>query len=404
MTPVAPGPAAKGISTPHLLRRLRAGLLVLLILVAGAAGWILGLSRDNLAQASVHAAEYVRLTSIGTDVLKADAAAGQAVLATSGAAARHEQVGTRLADASASLVAAVAAQPAHAAELAEVNTALQAHGRSLEAARHQQDASAAAKVLVAAGQALDSQLLPTLSSLAEENRRDTDVLLSQQLGWALPALAWAAVAALLAASWTVARRSHRIVNLGLVGAIVAIATVAVLSGSAVSAVTGSAVTARDGDFARVRAAVATQKLVAHAHSLDVRRVLAQEREEAAGGSADLLAEASSTLTAAGASELKEKLAACAQAHADLSALTTRGDWAAAASLVTSTAKGSPTATVAAFDAGVEEVVSTSGAAVADAATGFAGTLLAQAIGAAALALAAAGLAVWGLGQRLKEYR
>lgn len=402
MTPVAP--AAKGISTPHLLRRLRAGLLILLVLVAGAAGWILGLSRDNLAQASVHAAEYVRLTGIGTDILKADVAAGGAALANAGAAARHDQVAARLADASAGLVAAVAAQPAHAAELAEVNTALQAHGRSLESARHQPDAAAAAKVLVAAGQTLDSQVLPTLSSLAEQNRRDTDDLLSQQLGWALPVLAWAAVAALLAASWTVARRSHRIVNLGLVGAIVATATVAVLGGSAVSAVTGSAVTARDGDFARVRAAVAAQKLVAQAHGLDVRTVLAQGRDVASGGSADLLAEASDTLTTAGASELKEKLAAVAQAHADLSALTTRGDWTAAASLVTSTAKGSPTATVAAFDAGVDEVVSSSGAAVADAATGFAGTLLAQAIGAAALALAAAGSAAWGLGQRLKEYR
>ncbi len=396
-TPPTPG------ATPRVLARLRVGLLVLLLVVGIGGGWLLIASRDTLAQASVHASEYLRLTTISTRLLRADAEAGKAALAGDASAARHDRIASDLGQAASAVVEAAAAQPNQAADLAQVSSAAQSYGRALEAAWHQSDRQSAARALGEAEKDLQGTILPSTSTLAAANSRTADALLSQQYGWALPVASWLAVAALLAASWVVARRSRRIVNLGLAGALLAIGAVAVLSGSAVSAVTGSAVTARDGDFAQVKAATAAQNLLAHSHSLDVRGVLNRSVADQDESSAKLR-EANAALEMAGTPALRDALSAYLSAHQDLVTLAGRGDWDAATRLVTASAASSPSATVAAFDDAVGDALATSGAAVADAASGYSGSLLGQAIGVAVLAAAAAGLAAWGLGQRLKEYR
>lgn len=402
------GPAAKTPTTGNArrLRQFQVLVVSLMVLLGSGSFWVLNQSRDSLAQASAHAAEYVRLTTVGTRLLQADAAAGKSFISTGATAAQHNQrVTSALTDASTLLVTSAAAQPEDAALLATVNAAILSYGRDLESARSLKGSDKGSQVLLAANTSVREEILPDLSELADRNAARAAELLSQQLGWLLPVFAWLCVAALLAISWVVARQSHRVVNLGLAGAIVATVTIAVLSGTAISAVASSAVIAREGDLAQLQAATMSENLVSDAHGVEVQSVVARTRparyQETWKQRVD---EAEATLREVNAEDLLASLDTYTQAHARLAGLIAQQRWEDAEALVADDARTSPGGAVAAFDAEASAVQDAAGAAVSQAATSHADGLLAQAVGTALLALGAAGLALWGLGQRLKEYR
>lgn len=403
LTPAATTPTT---GNARRLRQFQVVVVSLMVLLGAGSFWVLTQSRDNLAQASAHAAEYVRLTTVGTRLLQADAAAGKSFISAGATASRHHQrVTSALTDASTLLVASAAAQPEDAAVLSTVNAEILSYGRDLETARSLKGSDEGSRVLLAANTFVRDEILPDLSDLADRNAARVAELLTQQLGWLLPVFAWLCVAALLAISWVVARQSHRVVNLGLAAAIVATGTIAVLSGTAISAVASSAVTAREGDLAQLQAATRSENLVSDAHGVEVQSVVARTRparyQEAWKQRVD---EADATLRKVNAEDLLASLNAYTQAHARLAGLIAEERWEDAATLVADDARTSPGGAVVAFDAEASAVQDAAGAAVSQAASSHADGLLAQAVGTALLALGAAGLALWGLGQRLKEYR
>lgn len=404
----APSPVAQPPTTGNArrLRQFQVLVVSLMVLLGAGSFWVLTQSRDSLTQASAHATEYVRLTTVGTRLLQADAAAGKSFISTGPTAAQHhKRVTSALTEASTLLVTSAAAQPEDAALLATVNGEILGYGRDLESARSLKGSEEGSRVLLAANTSVREEILPDLSELADRNAARAAELLSQQLGWLLPVFAWLCVAALLAISWVVARQSHRVVNLGLAGAIVATSTIAVLSGTAISAVASSAVTAREGDLAQLQAATMSENLVSDAHGVEVQSVVARTRPARYQETwMDRIDEAESALGEVNADDLLVSLNAYTKAHARLAALIAQQRWEDAATLVTDDAGTSPGGAVAAFDAEVAAVQDSASAAVSQAATRHADGLLAQAVGTAVLALGAAGMALWGLGQRLKEYR
>lgn len=392
--------------TPRLLRQFQVLLVVLLVGLGAVSAGLLALSRESLTAAAAQAAGYARMTTVGTLLLQADAAAAKGLLADGQkATAWRQQSEAAVADAAALVVEEAAAHPAHGEALADLNVQILAHGRVLERALTLSDGDAAASTLVRAGATLREEVLPVVADLQARSRDAAAELLSQQQGWLLPVIGWAVVAVLVAVSWQVAKRSRRVVNLGLAAAIVATGTIAVLGGTTVSTVTGSAITARDGAMAGLQAITTAQNRVADAHGVEVLTVLS--RTGVAGRERDWqdrMAEAEAALADGQASGLEKALADYREAHEALAALVGAGDWDAAGTLVAATDTGSPSAAMTAFEDAAAAELDQATATVTATVTGHLDGLLTQAVVTAVLALAGTALAVWGLGQRLKEYR
>jgi hypothetical protein len=243
--------------TRGALDALRAGLagtpgrlrLVAAVCVLACVGFaLLGASafqaRNNaLAAARTDAAQLVRVQSISTDLVQADA------LATNGflnfglePGPQVEQYNAAVTTASELLADAARGNPADAAGLGSVNDALTQYTARIASARdnNRQGFQVGTAYLRQASALLRSRMLPTLSGIVDANdaRAEAEFSAARAATARLVAAGVGILVVLLAAQVWLARRSRRVVNLPLAAATAAVA-IALVAGGIVMVATQS---------------------------------------------------------------------------------------------------------------------------------------------------------------------
>ncbi len=407
MTPDVVAPAADVVtpapsSSPQLLRRLQLLAAVGLALVGALAVLLIGELRTDLGFAPALSEQYARLGEVQTRLLNARNAVAEVVLLEQGAdSSAAKAADEQLATATEQLVAAAAARPADAATLSSLGAQTIHYGQLLHTAAGAGRAEAR-RLLSQADQQLDDELLPGIA------------VVGQQLTDQAAHSSWAAtghlavwpilvIVGLLAwVSWTVAQLSHRVLNLGLLGA--ALAALVVL-GTLLSAqnVAGDAATgSRTDQFGQVVAATQASVGIAEARRGQLDAVLAQQwnqaREKAFAQALD------TAERAAPAGSAQKTVAAFADAHAALVKQLAAADWDGATRSLTSSGQQHLRPLTAAFQEQAAQAAAEAVSAAAEGPQTADNSLLWHLALAVTASIAGAALAVAGLSQRLREYR
>ncbi len=305
-TPQAPGstvattpagsPAAQApmytTSTPRLLRGIRNVVITVLLLFAGLT--IVGTIAPDLALGS--ARDEVRfgmdLRTARATLAEADRRASVAFLNPAAATAAGEWTTyeSTLDQVSSQLVLAAAQHPGDAQALATVQTQVSDYRRAVEAARivATTDASAGGTQYAATSSKLTTPMT-TLVSLAQASdaRVGTGYVWSVGI-WAVVA-AWVALAVLVIASVLIARRTRRVLNVGLVVGVVLVGVALSLVSTANGMVQQSVNDVRTTSLASARLHADTRALAEQAKAAEDRSLLS-----AGTGSSDF-SQASTTL-------------------------------------------------------------------------------------------------------------
>jgi hypothetical protein len=406
-TPATPPPGQPEFSppppsrTPQLLRRLQAAAALVLLLLGGVGTLLITQLRTDLDSAPQVAAQSARLGEVQTRLLGAATLAAEGILKGKGATtSQAADAGTMVGEAAGLLVEAATARPQDAKGLTELSSEVSAYGAALRAADGR-DTATAQGLLAKAGRQLDEQILPDLAALQKALATEASAR-STGLAFVMPVLGLAAAAFVIWVSWVLAQRSRRVLNLGLVGAIVA---VLVISWVTLAAQQGTAVAAgqsRGAQFARVTGLNEASSQVDTARRVQAEALLARSwpdaQAKAVTGAIDAAEKAADTNAA------KSDLADYRKAESSLAALMAKSDWAGADKLALSSEKSSVAVTSAAFQKTIAEDRKQATTAAADTAEEVRGGLPWQLAAVILAALVGAGLAVAGVAQRLVEYR
>ncbi|HEX5335551.1 MAG TPA: hypothetical protein VFW55_06690 [Propionicimonas sp.] len=394
----APPPPSR---TPQLLRQLQVVAALVLLVLGGVGTLLITQLRSDLDSAPQVAAQSARLGEVQTRLLSAATLAGEGVLKVAGAPANQAaDAGTKVGEASALLIEAATARPQDAEALAELSSEVSAYGAALRAADGR-DTATGRDLLANAGKQLDTQILPDLAalqkSLAAEASAD-----STGLAFVMPVLGTAAAAFLIWVSWVVAQKSRRVLNLGLVGAVVG---VLVISWVTLAAQQGTAVAvgqSRGAQFARVTGLNTASSQVDTARRIQAEALLARSWPDAQAKAVTAAIDAAGK--AADTTSTRSQLSSYRTAADALSRLMAKADWVGAGKLALSTDKSGVAATSAAFQKSVAEGRVQATTAAAEAADEVRSGLPWQLAAVILATLVGAGLAVVGLAQRLVEYR
>lgn len=392
--PIAPS------RTPQLLQRLQL-LVVLALLVAGTVSvWVIADLRNDLASAPNLAQQYARLGQVQHSLTSAARLTAESVVAGEPAdGPRAAQATKQLGTAAGLLVEAARDRPEDADELSTLSQTVLAYSDTLAAVPGSARADALTRLSTA-----DAQLDKLLGDTAQlQARLATEAAArpwSQSTPWAtLACLAMLAVVAW--AGWLVARRSHRVLNLGLGAAGAALLVLLVVTASAQGLAASASDASRGTQFGHVvNGTVAVNQLDAARRVLTTAVVTQHWDSTAAAAYTKALQGANQAAAPEGLPSLKS----FDKAKATLADQLTRGDWKAASATLLASDDKSLTGTASSF---LDDASKTSDSAVAAAATGPESArvgLVADLVAAILLALAGAALGALGLYQRLREYR
>ena len=395
-------PAPPPSRTPRLLRRLQVGAGLALLLLGTAACWVVTLLSTDLAGVPGLADQYARLGDVHSALVDANATARLGVIAQDGSpSAQADQVGRDLGTAAGLLVDAAKARPQDAEALVTISSDLVAYGALLRAADARDDTTAA-RYLAQADRSLDERLLPALTQLQDDLQRQADAESLTGWSWIVPTVFVLVLGGLVAVSWVVAQRSRRVLNLGLVGAILAAVVVVWIAADAQSAAAAAGTTSAGTNFTKVASLSDAKNRISATRRLQAtgtqQRAWSDARTEGVKSGIDGARSASLSSTA------KTQLTAYASAATDVSALLTARDWAGAEKALASEADTGVSATAKAF---ADTVSNARAEAVSKAATTpgqVRGQLSLQFWAIVAAALGGAFLAVAGIQQRVREYR
>lgn len=386
--------------SPQLLRRLQLVVALVLVLAGGLAAWMIQDLRADLATTPELAQQYARLGDVRHQLNTAATEAARGALLGEPATGTHSAAaGEAVATAAGLLVEAAQARPQDADLLSEAGQGVVRYGKALAAAAGNPRAKAV-PLLAAADVQLDTVLdgIGTLQQRLGDEATVRPAGLNAVLAW-LPGLALLAV--VVWASWLVARLSHRVLNVGLVGSGIAVVVVLALALGAQSAAAQASEVARGTQFGHiVQVATAVDELD-RAQRVLTTGVL---RHEWTADSQTALDEATSAASDAATSEDLPSLKAFRTASTTIVGALRDGDWTTATATVTA---GDEKSLAGATEGFLDSAAKKTAAAVqrAAAAPESAGTELAiQLVAAVAVALAGAFLGVLGLGRRLQEYR
>lgn len=212
--PAAPAPSR----TPRRLQQLRVLAVAALLLAMAVGLWSLSDFGDKAAAAPAVIDQSARLSQVDAALVAARDDTAQAIAkaeSTSGSHARSAT--TNLQQAARQLILAAHSSPSDADSLAELSAAVTAYSQRLAAATTAESSAELAKATTALGdlQASINDLHDRLSSWAPAPVSPIPAALCAVL--AIGVLAWV--------SWQLAQRSHRVLNLGVVGGIVAAAVI-----------------------------------------------------------------------------------------------------------------------------------------------------------------------------------
>lgn len=387
--------------TPQLLRQLQVVAALVLLVLGGVGTLLITQLRTDLDSAPQVAAQSARLGEVQTRLLGAATLAGEGVLKVNGAATNQAaDAGARVGEAAGLLVEAATARPQDARALAELSSEVSAYGAALRAADGR-DTATAQGLLDKAGKQLDEQILPDLAALQKALAAEASAG-STGLVFVMPVLGLAAAAFLVWVGWVVAQRSRRVLNLGLIGAIVG---VLVISWVTLAAQQGTAVAAgqsRGAQFTRVTGLNTASNQVDTARRLQTEALLARSWSDAQAKAVTAAIDAAEK--AADTSAARSDLADYRKAETALGALMAKADWAGAGKLALTGDKSGVIVTSASFQKTISEGRLQATTAASEAADEVRSGLPWQLAAVILAALVGAGLAVAGLAQRLAEYR
>ena len=387
--------------TPQLLRRLQAAAALTLLILGGVGGLLIAELRADLDSAPQLAAQYARLGEVNTQLLEAGTLATEGVLQGNGSPTERAVLAAgRVASASSLLVEAATARPQDAGALSGLNRGLTIYASALRAADGR-DAKTAQGLLDKAAQQLDKELLPDLAALQAALSTEANASTPAWI-FVMPVLGLAAAGFLLWTSWLVAQKTRRVLNIGLVAAIVAVLVISWITIAAQQATATAAAESRGTQFARVSGLTEASRQLGTARRLQTSALLARSWSSAQAKAV------TAAMDAAGRSldfnTGTTHLATYRQAEQQLAALMAKADWQAATTLALGTGKAGVTAQATQFQTSVSETRAT----VTQEAAAVTGEVRAglpwQLAGVILAALAGAAMAVAGLAQRLAEYR
>lgn len=412
LVPAQPRPVAtrrgphRGSPTPTLLRWSRLLLVVVLLATMGGAGFFLLRSHDEAHGAHTDVLQYRRIASVRATMLQAHATATTGHLRQSGpTAAEQKELSEALARTNTLIMEAAIAQPQDRERLTSLMGLASNYAADVEAARAARETSpeGASARLVEADAVLMGKALPLLDDLEAVNAsRMTSHAAVPPFA---PAVSGAVAAlALLGVSTLVARRSHRIVNVGLALALVGVLTTTTLTTGAIARTNGVVEQAKKVDIPAATSLAQAQRDLLEAKAADSLALLVPARKaEFASRATKALERGSASLAHAPAADrsgqLGSDLAAWRTAH---DAVAT-GTPARALDIATSTQPTASTPTFGVLDTHLTEAFTKTTTTLAGSLSTGSNTLAGVAIGSALLLLASLVSALAGIGARLREY-
>lgn len=403
-TAAAPAPVYP-TPTPRVLRALRnlvvAALLLFAVLtIAGtvAPELALGTARDE-------ATFGMQLRNARATLAQADRQASVAFLDP--ATARTTEWASyqaTLDTVSAMLVRAAAQHPDDAEQLASVQTQVNDYRRAVDAAW----TTAASNVSTGGTQfaATSSKLatpMATLATLAQASDSRIGSGTLWMAGYGAVAAGWLALAVLVVASVVIAGRTRRVLNIGLVVALVLVGVALSLASTANGMVQQSLVDVRTSTLASARAHVETRALAELAKATEDRAILTSNASSSAWDAANTAV--TTAIDAIPDSDQRTKQAAAwAQYVTEHQALPTPGSASASANAaLRAQARNTPLTAITAFVQNAQTLSDESASTATRSLTDVKQQQLPFGIGASALALVAIIAALWGITRRLSEY-
>ncbi len=400
--------------TPGKLQLL-AALAVLACLLFGAMGlWAASLQATALADAGGHATQVAGVESVRSTLVAADADATNAFLVgglePAGERAAYDQ---QIEEAATSLAVLAGQDAADAETLGQVNADLAEYSALVAQARanNRQGFPVGAAYLEQASNTLRTEILPALDRLivANANRAADAFALARGAAWILATAVVILVALIIGQIW-IARRTHRYLNLGLLGASVIVLVAGLVAAGILGGANSSAASVRRGPYAATLASSQAFALANDAKSMEsftlIKRGSGQAYEDAYGRA---VADANQRLDRARAQGVIDDAAGkhlrtWQTLHREIRAADDAGNWDRAVSLATATGAGTSTEAFDAYAKTAREDIAGNSARTVDrlddARSGvtLAGWLMLLA------GILAAAFAWRGVGARLKEYR
>lgn len=399
--------------TPGRLRVLAAVLVLAAVVFGLGAAQAFRSAHGALERAEHNTSQLVRVQSIHTSLVRADANVTNAFLVGGiEPAEQRSDYEAAIAEATRLVAAASRAQPADANALAELNSQIVAYTGLVERARsnNRQGLPVGAQYLRDASAAFSADSLPILDALVKSNeeRVQTEFDASSRSTLILLLVGVLALGAVLAGSWWLARRTHRLINVPLVagGAAILLTFGAGLVG--LSGTNGTVGEIRDGAYSWTLAAAKARIAAFDAKSNESLTLIARGSGAAfekgwQESSAEVLRESGAVDDHAAG--LARTWGAYSSAHAAVRAADDGGNWDQAVRLaIDKKAPSSPNVAFAAFDDASAKALAEASALTTDGLSGTRGWLPVAAVLALVLSALAAALAWWGVSQRLEEYR
>lgn len=400
-------------STPATMRWLAILLVVVgLVVVAGSVQTFVG-ADQALARANANAEQLVRLQTIETSLVRADADVTNSFLV--GGLEPVEQRADYLDavhTAAKQITLAARAQPADGTVLADLASAVLDYTGTVETARanNRQALPVGGQYLRNASAGLRSDALPALAALVSANEHRVDVELGNARNAALViAASLVGLLALVVAMVWLARRAHRYLNLPMVAGAGLLAVYLVVAATAMAGLSSTVSSTQTGSYAAARALAEARIAAFDAKANESLTLIARGSgaafEEAWQSSADTalarLNDAGAWQPAGGLTDLWQAYTA---QHVQIRAADDGGDWDLAVGLATARGDGSANASFTAFDQASATALDQASAETTAALDRPRGSTLVLAVVGALVGLAVAALSWRGLGRRIEEYR
>ena len=407
-TAAPPAPREQVLDTPRQLRRLTS-LLILLGVLFGVIGALVfaGLA-FALDRAESNTAQLIRVQNIQTNLLSADATATSAFLVgglepPAQRAAYDQAIATTT-----QLVAAASdAQPADARALSVLNQDVLDYAVLIEQARanNRQGFPVGAQYLRNASSSLRADALPILDNLVSANATRAADAMSLRAAYIFYVLGLLALAGLVAAMVSVARRFKRRVNVGLAVATLVVFLTWVAGSVALASTAVSVGRVQTGVFSSVNAAAAARIQANNAKSNESLTLIARGSgasfEKAWSASAQQVDDRIGGLPRDSLGTAWSRYKAT---HLQIRKLDDGGNWDGAVRLATGGGATSANAVFADFDQQATRYLTSVSNATSSGLGERKPLLVVLAVLTLAAGLVAALLARWGVAARLKEYR
>lgn len=385
--------------TPRVIRGLRNVLIIVLLLFSGLTVVATVAPEMALGSSAADISLGQQLRGARSTLAQADRKASVAFLAPATAASDGEwsDYQSTIDQVSSMLLRAAADHPDDADELATVQTQISDYRRTVDAAWTLAETGSAAgpSQFVAAGTKLDTPL-QTLTSLAQESDARVGKGASWQIGpWAVAA-GWIAVASLLLSAVLVARRTHRVLNIGLSAGLLLVLGAAALASQANGVVQKSLTDVTTTSLSAARINLDSQTTAEQAKAAEDRTLL----ETSSGDTQWTQLNASMTTQLTRLPDVGEQTyqtslwTAYTAAHASLTPTATNAKAQGRTTTLTP---------LVAFSDSAKGLAGTDAGVATSTLTNAQRTQLPLGIGASIAAVLALFSAVWGLNRRLAEY-